>query len=249
MLPMLGNGMVSVAENLGAPSGVAALLIAVAPLMIVVFRFAEGDRPRPLTVLGVLLGFAGLGVLVLVGGGAVGGFPVGPALLVMFASTCWALGSYVQPRLWLPRDVFVTTVYEMLFGGLSCSPSAGSRASRSPPRRTARAPGRALGYLVVFGSVVAFTSYVWLLANAPISFVATYAYVNPVVAVFLGWLVLDEHVTLGGRRRAAGSSSRGGAGDPGRAAPAPSGGADGRSRRGGRRARTRRRGLRGRRAR
>ena len=75
MLPLLGNGMVSVAENLGAPSGVAALLIAVAPLMIVVFRFVEGDRPRPLTLVGVLLGFAGLAVLVLVGGGAVGGFP------------------------------------------------------------------------------------------------------------------------------------------------------------------------------
>jgi drug/metabolite transporter (DMT)-like permease len=124
-----------------------------------------------------------------------GGFPVGPALLVMAASTCWAFGSYVQPRLWLPRDVFVTTVYEMLFGGLilltvgRLSGESFTAASYSP--RT----WSALGYLVVFGSVVAFTSYVWLLDNAPISFVATYAYVNPVVAVFLGWLVLDERVT------------------------------------------------------
>ena len=92
---MLGNGMVSVAENLGAPSGIAALLIAAAPLMIVVFRALEGDRPRGLTVAGVLLGFAGLAVLVLVGGGAAGGFPVGPALIVLFASTCWAFGSYM----------------------------------------------------------------------------------------------------------------------------------------------------------
>jgi drug/metabolite transporter (DMT)-like permease len=195
MLPMLGNGMVSVAENLGAPSGVAALLIAVAPLMIVLFRFAEGDRPRPLSVLGVLLGFAGLAVLVLVGGGSAGGFPVGPAVLVMFASTCWAFGSYVQPRLWLPRDVFVTTVYEMLFGGLLLLTVG--RLSGESFHAAAYTPRTwsALGYLVVFGSVVAFTSYVWLLANAPISFVATYAYVNPVVAVFLGWLVLGEHVT------------------------------------------------------
>lgn len=195
MLPMMGNGMVSVGENLGAPSGVTALLIAVAPLIIVVFRAAEGDRPRPLTVIGVLLGFAGLAVLVLVGGGADGGFPVGPALLIMFASTCWALGSYVQPRLWLPRDVFVTTVYEMLFGGLLLLTvgrvSGESFAAATYGPRT----WSALGYLVVFGSVVAFTSYVWLLDNAPISFVATYAYVNPVVAVFLGWLVLGEPVT------------------------------------------------------
>ncbi len=195
MLPLLGNGMVSVAENLGAPSGVAALLIAVAPLMIVVFRVVEGDRPRAMSLAGVLLGFAGLAVLVLLGGGAVGGFPVGPALLVMFASTCWALGSYLQPRLWLPQDVFVTTVYEMLFGGLlllsvgRLSGESFTAAAYSP--RT----WSALGYLVVFGSVVAFTSYVWLLSNAPISFVATYAYVNPVVAVFLGWLILDEQVT------------------------------------------------------
>jgi len=195
MLPMMGNGMVSVGENLGAPSGVAALLIAVAPLIIVVFRAVEGDRPKPLTVLGVLLGFGGLAVLVLVGGGVSGGFPVGPALLIMFASTCWALGSYVQPRLWLPKDVFVTTVYEMLFGGaLLLTVGALSGESFTASAYGART-WTALGYLVVFGSVVAFTAYVWLLANAPISFVATYAYVNPVVAVFLGWLVLDEKVT------------------------------------------------------
>jgi drug/metabolite transporter (DMT)-like permease len=196
MLPMLGNGMVSVAENLGAPSGVAALLIAVAPLMIVLFRAVEGDRPRGLTVAGVLLGFVGLAVLVLVGGGTTGGFPVGPALLVMFASTCWAFGSYSQPRLWLPRDVFVTTVYEMLFGGFFLL--IGGRVSGESFTAAAYSSRTwsALGYLVVFGSVLAFTAYVWLLANAPISFVATYAYVNPVVAVFLGWLVLDERVTV-----------------------------------------------------
>ena len=195
MLPMMGNGMVSVAENLGAPSGVTALLIAVAPLIIVVFRTVEGDRPRALTLVGVLLGFAGLAVLVL-DGSATGGFPVGAALLVMFASTCWALGSYLQPRLWLPRDVFVTTVYEMAFGGLYLLVvgrlSGEAFAASTYSLRT----WSALGYLVVFGSVVAFTSYVWLLANAPISFVATYAYVNPVVAVFLGWLVLGEPVTV-----------------------------------------------------
>jgi drug/metabolite transporter (DMT)-like permease len=195
---MLGNGMVSVGESLGAPSGVAALLIAVAPLMIVVFRLAEGDRPRPMTLAGVLLGFAGLGFLVLAGHGAghTHGFPVAAALIITGASSCWALGSYLQPRLWLPRDVFVTTVYEMLFGGLillTVGQSAGERftAADYAPRTWV-----ALGYLVVFGSVVAFTSYVWLLSNAPISLVATYAYVNPVVAVFLGWLVLSEQVTV-----------------------------------------------------
>jgi drug/metabolite transporter (DMT)-like permease len=198
MLPMLGNGMVSVGENLGAPSGVAALLIAVAPLMIVVFRVIEGDRPRPLSILGVLLGLGGLAVLVLIGSdsGVGNGFPVGAALLIMFASTCWAFGSYSQARLWLPRDVFVTTVYEMLFGGLLLSTVGQLSGESFHAAAYGARTWTALGYLIVFGSVVAFTSYVWLLANAPISFVATYAYVNPVVAVFLGWLILHEPVTL-----------------------------------------------------
>jgi drug/metabolite transporter (DMT)-like permease len=194
MLPVLGNGMVSVAEDHGATSGVTALLIAIAPLIIVVFRVVEGDRPKPVTLLGVLLGFVGLGVLVLLGRGGAEGFGLGPALLVLFASTCWAFGSYVQPRLWLPEDVFVTTVYEMLFGGLmlvSLGLVTGERFTAAYDART----WLALSYLVVFGSVIAFTAYVWLVANAPISFVATYAYVNPVVAVFLGWLVLSEPLT------------------------------------------------------
>ncbi len=193
MLPVLGNGLVSVGENLGAESGFTALLIAVAPLMVVVFRVVERDRPHGLTVAGVLLGFAGLAALVLAAQGA-GTVPLGPALLVLFAASCWALGSYLTPKLTLPANPFATAVFEMLVGGsvmLVVGPLAGERFDFDYPART----WVALAYLVVFGSVVAFSSYVWLLANAPISLVATYAYVNPVVAVFLGWLILDEQPT------------------------------------------------------
>ncbi|MBY9074008.1 EamA family transporter [Nocardioides sp. WL0053] len=194
MLPMLGNGLVSVGENMGAPSGVTALLIAVVPLWIVVFRTVGGDRPGPLSLLGVLLGFAGLAYLVLAGHGAEGAISLPAAALILFASTCWSVGSFVQPRLWLPQDVFVTTVYEMICGGtimVLVGLVAGERFTGDYSART----WLAFGYLVVFGSMVAFTSYVWLLSNAPISLVATYAYVNPVVAVFLGWLILAEPVT------------------------------------------------------
>lgn len=195
MLPMLGNGLVSVGENLGAPSGATALLIAVAPLIIVLFRGLSGDVPNPLSVVGVLLGFAGLAYLVLAGSGAGGELPLVPALIILFAATCWALGSFLQPRLTLPKDVFVTTVYEMVSGGLimvTVGFVAGERFTGDYGPRT----WLALGYLVVFGSMLAFTAYVWLLSNAPISLVATYAYVNPVVAVFLGWLVLGEAITV-----------------------------------------------------
>jgi drug/metabolite transporter (DMT)-like permease len=99
LLPVLGNGLVSVGEDKGAPSGVTALLIAIAPLMITIFRFAAGDRPRRLSVLGVLLGLVGLSYLVLAGrtGSADEHVPLTAALIVLFASTCWAFGSWVQP--------------------------------------------------------------------------------------------------------------------------------------------------------
>jgi len=193
-LPLLGNGVVSVAESRGITSGYAALLIAMTPLAIVVFRIVDGDRPRPLTLLGVLAGFAGLTLLVLLGQQEGGRLPIGPALLTLVAATCWGFGSYIQPRLWLPEDVFVVTAYEMLLGGgllVLSGLSLGERFTGAYSGRT----WWALAYLVVFGSLLAFTAYVWLVSRAPISLVATYAYVNPVIAVLLGWLVLDERVT------------------------------------------------------
>jgi len=197
LLPVLGNGVVSVGENLGAPSGVTALLIAVAPLMIAIFRFASGDRPRPLSVFGLLLGFVGLAYLILVGqhSGGSDRLPIGAALIVLFASTCWAFGSWVQPRLTLPRDAFVMTVHEMWTGGVMLLVAGTVSGERLHLASYSGKTYLAWGYLVVFGSMVAFSAYVWLLGNAPISLVATYAYVNPVVAVTLGALILDEPVT------------------------------------------------------
>ncbi|MFL6157300.1 MAG: EamA family transporter [Marmoricola sp.] len=196
-LPVLGNGLVSVGEDHGAPSGVTALLIALAPLMIAVFRFSSGDRPRPTSVLGVLLGLVGLGYLVIAGrsGTADEHVPVGAALIILVASTFWAFGSWVQPRLTLPKDAFVMTVHEMWTGGVILLVAGLLRGERPHPLDYSAHIWLAWGYLVVFGSMLAFTAYVWLLGNAPISLVATYAYVNPVVAVVLGALILDEPIT------------------------------------------------------
>ena len=196
MLPVLGNGLVSVGEDRGAPSGITALLIAVSPLMIMIFRTLAGDRPRGMSLLGVLLGFVGLAYLVLAGRGKdTGEVPIMAAGIILFAATCWAFGSWVQPRLRLPEDVFVTTVYEMLAGGLILLGAGTAAGERFSPSSYGAHTWLALGYLVTFGSVIGFTAYVWLLDKAPISLVATYAYVNPVVAVFLGWLILSERVT------------------------------------------------------
>ena len=192
LLPILTNATVVVAVSLGVGAGPAALLSALAPISIALLRVADGDRPRIATVVGVLVGFVGLAVLLL-GGRSVGGFPLGPSLLVVLAANFWAIGSFLQPRLRLPRDVFVTASCEMVLGGLVLTAVAfasGERMSSAWPVKT----WLVLGYLTV-STMVAFTSYVWLLANAPISLVSTHAYVNPVIAVLLAWLLLSEPLT------------------------------------------------------
>lgn len=194
MLPFLGNGFVALGENRGTPSGVAALLVAAVPIFVTLYRFLSGDRPRAWSVAAVVLGFAGLAWLVL-GGRHQGDVPLFGASLVLAASAFWAFGSWVQPRLTLPRNAFVVTVHEMWTGGALMVAAGLLRGEHVDPGRYSADTWLAWGYLVVIGSVVAFSAYVWLLSSAPIGLVATYAYVNPVVAVFLGWLMLSESLT------------------------------------------------------
>ncbi len=187
-----GNGLVTVAER-DVPSGLAALIIASIPLFIVVYRLLAGDRPAGATLAGVLVGFAGVGVLLLPGGRPED-VPLGPTLLILLAASLWALGSFGAQRLAMPRDPLVSTGWQMLIGGgamLVCAVPAGELSSLDVARFSADSVA-AFAYLVVAGSLIAFTAYAWLLQRAPISQVATYAYVNPVVAVVLGALVLDE---------------------------------------------------------
>jgi drug/metabolite transporter (DMT)-like permease len=193
LLPAGGNGLVTVAEHAGAPSGMSALLIAAVPLWVVCYRFAAGDRPSRRTLSGVLLGFGGLAYLIAsVGFG--GQVDVFACLIVVVASLCWSFGSWSQARLTLPADPFVTTTYEMLTGGAVMF-VGGLASGEGIPLHSSAGSWLAWGYLVTFGSVIAFSAYVWVLSKAPISLVATYAYVNPVVAVFLGWLILSEPLT------------------------------------------------------
>ncbi|WP_233514789.1 EamA family transporter [Micromonospora sp. LHW51205] len=195
-----GNGLVVLAESgpagTAVPSGVAALLVATVPLLVVVLRTVGGDRPRPWTFLGVALGFAGLVVLVLPRDG-VDGVPVAGALTVVAAATSWSVGSYLSGRIRMPADPFVATVYEMLAGAAVLA-LVGVARGELRGFSFAEVTGRswaALAYLMVAGSLVAFTAYVWLLVHAPISLVSTYAYVNPVVAVALGALFVAEPIT------------------------------------------------------
>jgi drug/metabolite transporter (DMT)-like permease len=189
-----GNGLVQLAEERGAPSSLAALLIASVPLLVILFRRLARERISGGTLIGVAVGFTGVALLVLPGNRPAGADSLAVGMLLA-ASAFWAAGSYFSKSLPLPKDPFVSTATQMLAGGLVLV-TAGliTGESFSGFELTAPAVG-AFVYLVLAGSLLAFTAYVWLLANAPISKVATYAYVNPVVAIFLGWLILSEQIT------------------------------------------------------
>jgi drug/metabolite transporter (DMT)-like permease len=187
-----GNGMVGVAE-LHMSTGLAALLIASVPLWLVVYRLVTGDRPAAATLAGVLVGFGGLALLTLTRGGGTGS-PLGVAIILVAALSC-ATGSFLSSRLPMPENPFAASVYEMMAGGLALLVLGFGRGETLQLDQVSRTSWLALAYLIVFGSLVAFTSYVWLLGNAPISLVGTYAYVNPAVAVLLGVAFAGEHAT------------------------------------------------------
>ncbi|HET6356701.1 EamA family transporter [Streptomyces sp.] len=194
LLLLGGNGMVVLAET-SVPSGLAALLIAVVPAWVVVLRRAFGERPGLGAYLGVLLGLAGLAVLTLPG--LSGDVRLWGVLTVIVATVMWSVGSFSSSRIPMPPNPFAASAYEMVAGGIGCL-LVGLGRGEQHGFALDEVSGRswtALGYLVVFGSVVAFTAYAWLLHSAPLSLVATYAYVNPVVAVLLGALILHEPLT------------------------------------------------------
>ena len=193
-----GIGLLTLAERYVA-SGVAALIIAVVPFWIVLLRLTQRQRPHLWTWLGVIVGLVGVAVLLLPDSNAASGKSTGVwGLVIMVGSACWAVGSFLVTRLKLPENAFTLTTYEMLFGGLILCIGGVARGERITAEVLAGTSAQswiAWIYLVLIGSIVGYSAYVWLLGNAPLSLVATYAYVNPVVAVFLGWLVKGESIT------------------------------------------------------
>ena len=176
------------------PIGLTSLIIASVPLWVLLFRLAAGERPDRIATLGLLVGFAGIAVLVRPGGGS---GPLGYLLLTVLAAIAWALGTFISPRIAVPRDAFVATGYETLIGGLVLTTIGLATTSPSDLDPSGWSTRSILGlvYLILAGSVVGYTAYAWLLGNAPVGLVSTYAYVNPVVAIALGVIVLDETIT------------------------------------------------------
>jgi drug/metabolite transporter (DMT)-like permease len=197
LLPAWGNGLVALGQQAVA-SGLAALLIAAVPLWIVILRAVTGDRPRGATVGGVGVGVVGLLVLVLAGpgsGGVTGSAWWGP-WLVLLASLGWATGTFATTRLPVPPNPFAMAAAQMLTGGAILLVTGTAVGERLDVAAVTTVSWWAWGYMAVVVSLGAFSAYAFALSTLPVSTVATYAYVNPVIAVLLGVLVVGERFTL-----------------------------------------------------
>ncbi len=199
MLLLGGNGLVTWAEQ-RVPSGLAALIVASVPIwMTVLDGLQRRERPHGVVVAGLAMGLGGI-VLLVAPGRFAGGSRVDPlgAAALLTAALLWAVGSLHSRRVPLPSSTLLATAMEMIAGGailLVVSALAREWQGVSLAAVSARSLF-ALGYLIVAGSLLGFTAYIFLLGATTPARVSTYAYVNPLVAVFLGWLFAGESVTL-----------------------------------------------------
>lgn len=195
-----GNGAVVWAEQF-VPSGLTALLVSILPFWLVIIEWVRPPRRRPsgLVLVGLVLGF--LGIIVLVGPGNVGGHgdirPLGAVVLIL-GSLSWAIGSFWSRDAQLPESGLLTTGMEMLSGGalLSVVGALSGELSQLDIHHVSKASTLGLLYLITFGSLIGFTSYIWLLDKVSPAKLGTYAYVNPIVAVLLGWAIAGEALSI-----------------------------------------------------
>jgi drug/metabolite transporter (DMT)-like permease len=196
LLLLGGNGFVVLAEQF-IPSGVAAVVIATVPIWLAVFdALLTRRRPSRLVMGGLTAGLIGVSVLLAPVDGLDRINPLGVGL-VCIAAIAWAAGSLYARKADMPRNGLLGSGMEMFAGGvvLALVGSLLGEIGQVDLASVSLRSGLALVYLIVFGSVIAFSAYVWLLNNVPVSTVGTYAYVNPIVAVALGAMVLSEPIT------------------------------------------------------
>ena len=194
LLLLGGNGLVVLGER-EVPSGLTALIVAVVPLCVVVLRLIFRERVATGTIIGVVAGFAGVAILV-VPESASGRVELLSMLMIVGAAVSWSIGTYISKRVDMPHDPLASTGVQMLVGGVGLLAVGGLTGETVQPDTFSAESLLSLGYLIVFGSVLAYTAYTWALIHASVSRVSTYAYVNPVVAVILGGLLLQETIDL-----------------------------------------------------
>jgi drug/metabolite transporter (DMT)-like permease len=198
LLFLAGNGAVVWAE-LYVPSGLVALLVGMVPLWMVLvdWLMGTGSRPGPLLIVGLLWGLFGVGVLASANGLSGPGSALIPALVVMAGGVTWSLGSIWSKTLELPPQPGLATAMAMLGGGalLLLLGALTGEVGRFDPGAVSLRSTLALVYLVTCGSLIAFSAFMWLMKVSTPALVSTYAYVNPVVALLLGWALADEPLT------------------------------------------------------
>lgn len=195
-----GNGAVVWAEQF-VPSGMTALLVSILPFWLVIIEWVRPPRRRPAAavLIGLIVGF--IGIIVLVGPGNLGGHgdvrPIG-ALVLILGSLSWAIGSFFSRDADLPASGLLTTGMEMLGGGalMLIVGILSGELSHFVISHVSMASAMGLLYLVTFGSLLGFTSYIWLLDKVSPARLGTYAYVNPIVAVLLGWAIAGERLSF-----------------------------------------------------
>ena len=196
-----GIGNVAVAEA-HVPTGVVSLIIAALPLWIALFRTVARERIATLSWIGTLVGFAGVVILLKPGSiESVSGVESQTLFFYMFmvllGNIGWALGTYLSPRFPIPKNSLLFTGIEMLAGGIALTAAGLIRGESLGDFLNASSTSWFwFWYLVLVGSIAAYSAYLWLVMNAPVSLTATYAYVNPVIAVLLGVIFLNEVITL-----------------------------------------------------
>lgn len=181
LLLAVGNGMVTVAEHQNVPSGIAAVVVATVPLFTLCFSRLFGIKTRKLEWVGIAIGLAG--IIMLNSGGNLSGNPWG-AILILIGSISWAFGSVYGSRITLPVGMMAGAI-EMLAAGvvlMIASMIAGEKLTALP----SLSGFLAVGYLALFGSIIAINAYMYLIRNVSPALATSYAYVNPVVAVLLG---------------------------------------------------------------
>jgi drug/metabolite transporter (DMT)-like permease len=177
------------------PSGIVSVLAATLPILTMVLEMlvVRQQRMRPILAAATLLGFAGVGVLLLPNGAQ--HFPLVPCLAILCGAITWALGSVLTRSMDLPKARPLTAGAAMMLGGGTLLALSAAFGEMHPFPHISLRGGLALLYLIVFGSLIAFTAFVWLLAHMPATRVSSHAYVNPVVAIALGYFAAGETIT------------------------------------------------------
>lgn len=198
-----GLGNLTLAERY-VPSGVAALIVAALPIWVTLFQYLSGVNPTFKTLVGVGLGIIGVATIVIpnttISVTSTNGVNVGFwMLMILFGNIAWAFGTFITPKIKVPKDSFVLTSYQMFFGGTTLTLAGlirGETLNSQVISEIDLVSFWAWIYLIFIGSILGYGAYIWLITHVSISLASTYAYVNPVVAVALGILILSEPFTL-----------------------------------------------------